>query len=143
MLEQARQETLKHFVVSAGVFARALASDSLGRIESLLTPRPLPFKNLLFLLFLNYYSFSHMVPRSGEPCRIRHFFARLQTAKLLQTLLPSLGRQGSRLLATLERFRDSHFTDRITYRQSVKLIRNLEFRASSAQLYVYVWRTPW
>ena len=42
-----------------------------------------------------------------------------------------------------ERFRDSHFTDRITYRQSVKLIRNLEFRASSAQLYVYVWRTPW
>ena len=44
---------------------------------------------------------------------------------------------------SLERFRDSHFTDRITYRQSVKLIRNLEFRASSAQLYVYVWRTPW
>ena len=43
----------------------------------------------------------------------------------------------------LERFRDSHFTDRITYRQSVKLIRNLEFRASSAQLYIYVWRTPW
>ena len=42
----------------------------------------------------------------------------------------------------LERFRDSHFTDRITYRQSVKLIRNLEFRASSAQVYVYVWRTP-
>ena len=39
---------------------------------------------------------------------------------------------------TLERFRDSHFTDRITCRQSVKLIRNLEFRASSAQLYVYV-----
>ena len=33
---------------------------------------------------------------------------------------------------TIERFRDSHFTDRITYRQSVKLI-----------LYVYVWRTPW
>ena len=60
VLEQARQETLKHFVVSAGVFARALASDSLGRIKSLLSPRPLPFKNLLFLLFLNYYSFSHM-----------------------------------------------------------------------------------
>ena len=40
----------------------------------------------------------------------------------------------------LERFRDSHSTDRITYQQSVKLIRNLEFRASSAQLYVYVWR---
>ena len=38
----------------------------------------------------------------------------------------------------IERFRDSHFTDRITYRQSVKLIRNLELRASSAQLYVYV-----
>ena len=43
----------------------------------------------------------------------------------------------------LERFRDFHIKDRITYRQSMKLIRNLEFRASSAQLYVYVWRTPW
>ena len=35
---------------------------------------------------------------------------------------------------TIERFRDFHFTDRITYRQSVKFIRNLEFRASFAQL---------
>ena len=42
--------------------------------------------------------------------------------------------------AVIERFRDSRFTDRITYRQSVKLMRNLEFRASFAQLYVYVWR---
>ena len=49
----------------------------------------------------------------------------------------------ARLVTLFERFRDFHFTDRITYRQSVKLIRNLEFRASSAQLYVYVWRTPW
>ena len=38
---------------------------------------------------------------------------------------------------------DLHFTDRITYRQSVKLIRNLEFRASFAQLYVNIWRTLW
>ena len=51
--------------------------------------------------------------------------------------------QRKSLKERIERFRDSHFTDRITYRQSVKLIRNLEFRASSAQLYVYVWRTPW
>ena len=40
-----------------------------------------------------------------------------------------------RVYVKVERFRDSHFTDRITYRQSVKLIRNLEFRASFAQLY--------
>ena len=38
------------------------------------------------------------------------------------------GAEGEELV--LERFRNSHFTDRITYRQSVKLIRNLEFRAS-------------
>ena len=37
-------------------------------------------------------------------------------------------------ILVLERFRDSHFTDRITYRQSVKLIRNLEFRASQTKL---------
>ena len=40
--------------------------------------------------------------------------------------------------AIVERFCDFHFTDRITYRQSVNLIRILEFRASSAQLYVSV-----
>ena len=39
--------------------------------------------------------------------------------------------------------RESHFTDRITHRQSVKLIRNLEFRESFAELYVHVQRTPW
>ena len=50
----------------------------------------------------------------------------------------SVSRQPAAETATIERFRDSHFTDRITYRQSVKLIRNLEFRASFAQLYVYV-----
>ena len=43
----------------------------------------------------------------------------------------------------IERFRNSHFTDRITYGQSVKLICNFEFRVSSAQLYVCVWCTPW
>ena len=43
----------------------------------------------------------------------------------------------------LERFRNFHFTDRITYWPSVKSIRNLQFHASSAQLYVYVWCTLW
>ena len=49
----------------------------------------------------------------------------------------------SAIQTLIERFHDSEFTDRITYRQSVKLIRNLEFRAISAQLYVYEWSTPW
>ena len=64
-----------------------------------------------------------------------------QWSYICEFVLPNTAVQS--LFSLLERFRDSHFTDRITYRQSVKLIRNLEFRASSAQLYVYVWRTPW
>ena len=58
-----------------------------------------------------------------------------------ESLQPAHSRSYSRVRWVslwIERFRDFHFTDRITYRQSVKLIRNLEFRASFAQLYVYV-----
>ena len=39
------------------------------------------------------------------------------------------GKDTCDLCLTLERFRASHFTDRITYRLSIKLIRNLEFHA--------------
>ena len=93
-------------------------------------------------------------PKSKEnwdpemPQNIRHQVPNLLQIQPLEVLL-SYQWQGRRwqahscnnktiVLSTLERFRDSHFTDRITYRQSVKLIRNLEFRASFAQLYVYV-----
>ena len=59
-----------------------------GRIKSLLSP--LPFKSLVFLLFLKFSFSLAWFPRSGEPCRIRHFFARLELAQLITKTINKL-----------------------------------------------------
>ena len=126
--------------------------------KAFFTTRSERLKFLVWALAKVVLVLSNLLPifheRGGLYGKMRGVFVKIQTIATISLLIlflitpaVSFAKHAHGVSAGLpqpsERFRDSHFTDRITYRQSVKLIRNLEFRASSAQLYVYVWRTPW
>ena len=85
--EQACQKILKHFVVSAGIFVTTSQWNQwFSPAESKVVYLRCFLKTLCSDCSSNILSVTWFPP-CGEPCRIRHFFVRLEPAKLITRII--------------------------------------------------------